>query len=131
LIVDLGVLQVLALLLICQLIGEVASRAANLPVPGPVLGMVLLLLVLLAMRRVPAALERTARRLLDNLSLLFVPAGVGVIAHLDILRRQWLPIAAAIVGSTVLAMLVTALSMLAVEALSARRSHADAAGDER
>jgi holin-like protein len=131
LIVDLGVLQVLALLLTCQLIGEVAARAANLPVPGPVLGMVLLLLGLLAMRRVPAALERTARGLLDNLSLLFVPAGVGVIQHLDILRVQWLPIAAAIVGSTVLAMLVTALSMLAVEALLARRSHADAAGGER
>ena len=128
---DLGVLQVLALLLTCQLIGEVAARAANLPVPGPVLGMVLLLLGLLAMRRVPAALERTARGLLDNLSLLFVPAGVGVIQHLDILRVQWLPIAAAIVGSTVLAMLVTALSMLAVEALLARRSHADAAGGER
>ena len=128
---DLGVLQVLALLLTCQLIGEVAARAASLPVPGPVLGMVLLLLVLLAMRRVPAALERTARGLLDNLSLLFVPAGVGVIQHLDILRVQWLPIAAAIVGSTVLAMLVTALSMLAVEALLARRSHADAAGGER
>jgi holin-like protein len=129
--VDLGVLQVLALLLTCQLIGEVAARAANLPVPGPVLGMVLLLLGLLAMRRVPAALERTSRGLLDNLSLLFVPAGVGVIQHLDILRVQWLPIAAAIVGSTVLAMLVTALSMLAVEALLARRSHADVAGGER
>ena len=128
---DLGVLQVLALLLTCQLIGEVAARGANLPVPGPVLGMLLLLLGLLAMRRVPAALERTARGLLDNLSLLFVPAGVGVIAHLDILRVQWLPIAAAIVGSTVLAMLVTALSMLAVEALLARGSHADAAGGDR
>lgn len=128
---DLGVLQVLALLLTCQLVGEVAVRSANLPVPGPVLGMVLLLLGLLALQRVPSALERTARGLLDNLSLLFVPAGVGVIRHLDILRAQWLPIAASIVGSTILAMLVTAGAMLATEALFARGSGANASGGNR
>jgi len=129
--VDLGVLQVLALLLACQLAGEVVTRAANLPVPGPVLGMLFLLLGLLALRRVPNSLERTSRGLLDNLSLLFVPAGVGVIQHLDILRAQWLPIIASIVGSTVLAMLVAAGAMLATEALLGRRSSANAAGRDR
>jgi holin-like protein len=129
--VDLGVLQVLALLLACQLAGEVVTRAANLSVPGPVLGMMFLLLGLLALRRVPNALERTSRGLLDNLSLLFIPAGVGVIQHLDILRAQWLPIIASIVGSTVLAMLVAAGAMLATEALFARRSSANAAGRDR
>ena len=128
---DLGVLQVLALLLACQLAGEVVTRAANLPVPGPVLGMLFLLLGLLALRRVPNSLERTSRGLLDNLSLLFVPAGVGVIQHLDILRAQWLPIIASIVGSTVLAMLVAAGAMLATEALLGRRSSANAAGRDR
>ena len=127
---DIGVLRVLAMLLACQLVGEVATRAWGLPVPGPVLGMLLLLLGLLVLRRVPKALDRTARGLLDNLSLLFVPAGVGVIAHLDILRAQWLPIAASIIGSTILAMLVTAGAMLATEALFARRGSApNAAGD--
>jgi holin-like protein len=124
--VDLGVLQILALLLTCQLVGEVVTRAANLPVPGPVLGMVFLLLGLLVLRRVPNSLERTSRGLLDNLSLLFVPAGVGVIQHLDILRAQWLPIIASIVGSTVLAMLVAAGAMLATEALFVRGSSANA-----
>ncbi len=128
---DLGVLQVLALLLTCQLAGEVITRAANLPVPGPVLGMVLLLLGLLVLRRVPLPLERTSRGLLENLSLLFVPAGVGVIQHLDILRAQWLPIAAAIVGSTILAMLVTAGAMLATEGLLARASRARSPGTDR
>lgn len=123
---DLGVLQILALLLTCQLVGEVVTRAANLPVPGPVLGMVFLLLGLLVLRRVPNSLERTSRGLLDNLSLLFVPAGVGVIQHLDILRAQWLPIIASIVGSTVLAMLVAAGAMLATEALFVRGSSANA-----
>ncbi len=124
---NLGILRVLALLLACQLAGEVASRATNLPIPGPVLGMVLLLCGLLALRRVPDALERTSRGLLDNLSLLFVPAGVGIVQHLDILRAQWLPIAAAIVGSTVLTMLVTAGAMRATEALLARGSQPETA----
>jgi len=118
--VDLGVIGMLALLLACQLAGEAVTRAANLPVPGPVLGMLLVLGGLLVLRRVPRMLERTSRGLLENLSLLFVPAGTGVILHLDVLRAQWLPIVAAIVGSTVLTMLVTAGAMLATEALLAR-----------
>ncbi len=117
---NLGVIGVLVVLLTCQLTGEVVTRAAHLAVPGPVLGMLLLLVALLALRRVPDPVERTARGLLDNLSLLFIPAGVGVVLHLDILRAQWLPIAAAIVGSTVLGMLVTAGAMLGTEALLAR-----------
>ena len=126
---DLGVLRVLALLLVCQLIGEVVTRAANLPVPGPVLGMVLLLAGLLALRRVPEALERTSHGLLDNLSLLFVPAGAGIVRHLGILRAQWLPIVAAIAGSTVLAMLVAAGAFLLTEALLARAGRKSAASE--
>jgi putative effector of murein hydrolase LrgA (UPF0299 family) len=126
---DLAVLRVLALLLVCQVIGEVIARATNLPVPGPVLGMVLLLAGLLALRRVPEALERTSRGLLDNLSLLFVPAGVGIVRHLDILRAQWLPLAAAIAGSTVLAMLVTAGAFLLTESLLARGPRRSASGE--
>ncbi len=117
---ELGVIGMLALLLACQLTGEVVTRAANLPIPGPVLGMLIMLCGLLWLRRVPTTLERTSRGLLDNLSLLFVPAGTGVILHLDLLRAQWLPIAAAIVGSTILAMLVTAGAMLATQAFLTR-----------
>ena len=114
-------LRVLSLLLVCQLVGEVVSQASSLPVPGPVLGMLLLLGGLVVIRRVPASLEQTTRGLLDNLSLLFVPAGVGIVEHLDVLRSEWLAIGAAIVGSTILTMLVTAGTMLAVErALAAR-----------
>lgn len=110
-------LRVIALLLACQLIGEVVARATKIPVPGPVLGMALLWAGLMAARRLPDSLERVAQGLLGNLSLLFVPAGVGVIRHLDILRSQWLPIAAATIGSTVLTMVVTAGVMLAVDRL--------------
>jgi len=125
---DNRVLRVIALLLACQLVGEVVARATKIPVPGPVLGMALLLAGLLMLRRLPDTLERVAQGLLGNLSLLFVPAGVGIVRYLDILRAQWLPIAAAIVGSTVLTMLVTAGVMLAVERLlPARRAASDGA----
>jgi putative effector of murein hydrolase LrgA (UPF0299 family) len=126
---NLGVLRMLALLLACQLAGETVSRATNLPVPGPVLGLVLVFAGLLWLKRVPEPLERTSRGLLDNLSLLFVPAGVGIVQHLDILRAQWLPIAAAILGSTLLTMWVTAAAMLATEALLARGTRAKLPGE--
>ncbi|GAC1429438.1 MAG: hypothetical protein NVSMB5_23900 [Candidatus Velthaea sp.] len=83
------------------------SRSLALPLPGPVLGMIFMLGWLLARRSVPAALDRAGRGLLDHLSLLFVPAGVGVVRYLDLLGAQWLPIGAAIIGSTILTMLVT------------------------
>ena len=126
---NLGVLRMLALLLACQLAGETVSRATNIPVPGPVIGLVLVFAGLLWLKRVPEPLERTSRGLLDNLSLLFVPAGVGVVQHLDILRAQWLPIAAAILGSTLLTMWVTAAAMLATEALLARGTRAKLPGE--
>lgn len=109
----------LTVLLCCQLAGEVAARAAGLPVPGPVIGMGLLFAGLLVrgLKRpggVPEELGRLSDGLLRHLSLLFVPAGVGVIANLDRLRGEALPVAVALVGGTVLTIGVTALVMAAL-----------------
>jgi putative effector of murein hydrolase LrgA (UPF0299 family) len=111
----------LALLLLCQLVGEVVSRALGLPVPGPVLGMVLLFAGLLAAGRlqkpgavVDAAVAPVADGLLRNLALLFVPAGVGVIQHLDVFAAHGLAIALALVGSTALTLVVTVLVFVAL-----------------
>ncbi len=101
-------LETLAALLVFQTIGEVLSYALKLPVPGPVLGMILLLALLLAR---PATVERlrpTSLELLKHLSLLFVPAGVGVMLHMARIGREWLPIVVALVASTALAIGVTA-----------------------
>ena len=100
----------------CQLAGELIREATRLPVPGPVIGMFLLAAVLgvrdrKAGRPVPPALERTAETLINLMGLLFVPAGVGVIAEADLLREEWRPILAALVGSTVLSVAVTGLVM--------------------
>jgi holin-like protein len=109
-------LPFLALLLVVQLIGEAIVAAADLPVPGPVVGMALLFAGLavrdaLAGGGVPEGLERTAGALLQHLSLLFVPAGVGVVLYLSVLREEWLPIAVAVVAGTMLAIAVTGAAM--------------------
>lgn len=96
-------------LLACQLVGQFLVDAVALPVPGPVVGMVLLLVVLLV--RKPgddSGTVRAADALLRHLQLLFIPAGVGLIAYLRLIGAQWWPIVAGIVGSWLIALLVTA-----------------------
>lgn len=108
-------LGALVLLLGCQLAGETVARAVALPVPGPVLGMALLfgLLALRGWWRPAApAIERTplgtvAVGLLANLSLLFVPAGTGVVQQGPVLLHNGFGLLVALVVSTVLTLAVT------------------------
>ena len=98
----------LTTLLVCQLAGEILVRTLHLPVPGPVIGMVLLFAALvLRGRPVPPALGATADALLGNLGLLFVPAGVGVVLYLPLLARDWAPISLAVVAGTLLGIAAT------------------------
>lgn len=95
-------------LLACQLAGEVAARTLGLPVPGPVIGMVLLFgLLLLRGQEAPAQLGAAADGLLGNLGLLFVPAGVGVVLHLPLLARDWAPLSLAVLAGTLVAIAAT------------------------
>lgn len=120
-------LSALTLILSCQLGGELVVRYFDLSIPGPVVGMVLLFAILLARGTVPADLGSVGDALLKHLALLFVPAGVGVMAHLGLLGQDWLPISVALVGSTVATIAVTALAMswLARKSLSADAEKAD------
>ena len=104
-------LPALTLILSCQLAGELLTRFLGLPIPGPVAGMVLLFLLLSLRGSVPADLGTVSDTLLRHLALLFVPAGVGVMAHLGLLEREWLPISVALLGSTAATIAVTALIM--------------------
>jgi len=104
-------IKALTILVVCQLIGEVIAQASGLPLPGPVIGLMLLLAALTVTGGPDRELEATSRGLLQHLILLFVPAGVGIIAQLDVLKRDWLPIVAALFVSTTLTLLVTALVM--------------------
>jgi holin-like protein len=96
-------------LLVFQFAGEAIVRLAALPLPGPVVGMALLFAALVTRGRVPDALGAAADGLAKHLSLLFVPAGVGVMMYVRQLADEWLPIAVALFVSTVLAIAVAAL----------------------
>ena len=97
----------LTLLLLFQLCGEFISRMFDLPVPGNVLGMGLLLLGLMTNLVDVKWLEEAAELLLSNMALFFVPAGVGVMVYSDLIAAEWLPICVATVLSTFVVMAVT------------------------
>jgi holin-like protein len=101
----------LTILLVFQLVGEALSHVFNLPVPGPVIGFMLLLGALAIRGSVPADLRTTATGMLQHFALMFVPAGVGVMVHLSRLRDEWLPISVAVILSTILTIACTALVM--------------------
>ncbi len=97
-----------------QFAGEALSRLAGLPVPGPVVGLALLVLSALAWPALQREVEEVADTLLRHLSLLFVPAGVGVLQYLDLLRSEWLPLLAVVVFSTALTLAASALAFAAM-----------------
>ena len=104
-------LEYLLLILLCQLVGEAVVTFAGIPFPGPVIGMLLLFGFLLVRGGIPTPLGTVANSLLNHLSLLFVPAGVGVILHLQLLAGDALPITVSLVVSTLATIAVTGLLM--------------------
>lgn len=111
----------LSLILLCQLAGEAVARLAGLPVPGPVIGLVLLVMLLRARDRFSllawgpltnGGIETSAKGLLAHLSLLFVPAGVGVVQQLDLIEAHGIAIVVILAGSVVVTMLTTVGSFL-------------------
>jgi holin-like protein len=117
-------------LLACELAGDLLHQMLALPVPGPVIGMSILAAALAVRRQGPTAksaiiggLEQTAETLIRHMGLLFVPAGVGLVAEIGVLRSQWLPIAAGLIGSTLLSLAVTGFVMQwSIRRRAARRS---------
>jgi len=112
------VIRALTLILLCQLAGEATSRALSLPVPGPVLGMALLWALMSAHAPLAAAVRPVGEGILRHLSLLFIPAGVGVVGHLDRLGPQALALGLAILVSTALAIAAGALAFALVARLT-------------
>jgi len=97
-----------ATLLVFQTLGEGVAYALSLPIPGPVIGMLLLFCYLLVRRDAVQKLAPTALAFLKHLSLLFVPAGVGIMVHGQRVAAEWLPIATALVVSAMVSLVVTA-----------------------
>ncbi|WBU63000.1 CidA/LrgA family protein [Paracoccus aerodenitrificans] len=107
----------LTLILCFQLVGEVASRGLNLPLPGPVVGLVLLVFACSASPALVQRLRPVAQSLLSHLSLFFVPAGVGVVTHMPTIAQHGIGIGIALAVSTVLAIAAGALTFAAVARL--------------
>ncbi|RAI42493.1 CidA/LrgA family protein [Rhodoplanes roseus] len=106
-----------AVLLVCQLLGEAFVRALVLPIPGPVVGMVLLTALMLVRVPLPSELGDVAGGLLKHLSLLFVPAGVGIIQHLGRVGQEGGRILLVLVLSTAVTLAVTAVVFAATARL--------------
>ena len=101
----------ITLLLVYQLVGEITVRLLGLPIPGPELGMVMLFITLMIRGKAPESVDQASTALLSHLSLLFVPAGVGMMAHFGRIADEWIPITLALLLSTVITMVATALIM--------------------
>lgn len=120
-------LGALTLLFACQLAGEAVVAGLGLPVPGPVAGMLLLLIGLLLRGGIPPDLAMVGDGFLSNLSLLFVPAGVGVMLHAGVLGRDGAALTVALVVSTIASIAATGLVMAR---LSRRAASTDASDDK-
>jgi putative effector of murein hydrolase LrgA (UPF0299 family) len=127
-------IRALALLLVCQLAGEVFARVLGLPVPGPVIGLALLAILVTVHARLTGAetsaidktdLGVTATALLGALGLLFVPAGVGIVQQLPLIGAHALAIFTALLVSTVLTLVVTVYVFIWVKRAMARGAAAD------
>lgn len=115
----------LTVILLCQLLGEVVTRGLGWPLPGPVLGMLLLLVFLMPRDRIRTkvpefgrSLDTTGKGLLAHLSLLFIPASVGVVQRLDVLAEYGIGLVVALVVSTLVTLVVTVVTFVVVSRLS-------------
>jgi putative effector of murein hydrolase LrgA (UPF0299 family) len=119
----------LGLILLCQLLGEIVVRGMGAPIPGPVVGLIVLLLLLQGrdriglLRRGPlgdGGVERAAGGMLAHLSLLFVPAGVGVVQHLDLVSSHGVAIFVILALSAVVTLVVTSVTFIVTSKLLER-----------
>lgn len=114
----------ITILLVFQLIGEVTAYFLGGFVPGPVIGMAMIAVVLTltgGVKMLEPAHQRTletSRSILANLGILFVPAGVGIIQHLDLIRDRGFALLAIVLLSTVITLMVTVWVFILVKRLS-------------
>lgn len=93
------------LLVACDSAGRLLSWGLGLPVPGTVIGILILLALVVALHRIPEPLARVADFLLAHLNFFYIPAGVGVMSYAALLAEDLWPVIVALFVSTFLAML--------------------------
>jgi holin-like protein len=109
------------LLVTCDSAGRLLSWAFGLPVPGTVIGILLLLALVLSLRRIPEQVARVADFLLAHLNFFYIPAGVGVMSYAALLADDLWPVIVALFVSTFLAMLAAGFAFQWTARLTAKR----------
>src|SRR5690606_25301294 len=95
--------------------GDFVARVLALPIPGSIIGM-LLLTVALQFKLIPLAIvESIGALILKHMALFFVPLGVGLIRYADVLRQEWLPITVAVIASTLAVLIVVGYTQQRLE----------------
>jgi len=101
-------LRQLMIILIPYLIGIILQLTFNLPIPGSVIGLILLFLGLQIGIIKVEMIEELCEFLLSNMSFFFIPAGVGLMTAFGVLKGKWIPFIIIVVFSTCLVWIVTA-----------------------
>ena len=107
------------IILLFQLVGEVLQKFFNLVIPGPVIGLILLLFSLIYLKKIKSKkilnvkkdVMSTGNAITSYLSLLFVPIGVGVVMHISYLEQNLYQVLGVIGLGTVLTVGLTAKLM--------------------
>lgn len=100
----------IAALFVCQLLGECIVQSIGLPLPGPLVGMVLLFSGLILYGRVPEKLNSTVSKMLRHMMLFFIPLVAGVMMHAERMAAEWFPFMAACIVGAAVTLIVTSLT---------------------
>jgi holin-like protein len=119
-------LKAILTLFVCLALGNTINRLTGLPLPGSVIGLLILLAILIWRRGPDEPMKQTGHFLLRNMTIFFIPASVGLMTQLPALQHNALTIGIAIVVSTLLGMAVTAVLMQCLA-----RDAEDDAGERR
>ncbi len=105
------IIRQFGIILLLWLFGELISMGLKIPVPGSVIGMVLLFICLYSGVIKVEMLDELSSFLLDNLAFFFIPLGVGLLESLDIFKANWLPITLIVLLTTIIVVAVTGLTV--------------------
>lgn len=115
-------IRAITILLLFQLAGEIVVVALKIPIPGPVMGMLFLLASLMIRGSTPPPLQNVAQFILKHLSLLYIPAGVGVMVHFSRLQSEGVAILITLIASTIITIVTTAYIMQFLISITRRKS---------
>lgn len=111
----------LSIILFIIFLSESISKVLSLPIPGSILGMLILLTLLLLKIITTESIETLSSYLLDNLAFFFLPAGVGIISSFDLLKGNTLKILIVITISSLVVLLVTGYTVQGLISLQNRK----------